>query len=161
MLQRNQLETAALSVATMRGASWSAIRLLLKPESGIELSSLAATACLTGEELLSPRQSARRGGGAELDEPSGSDAPPWKPGCGRPRPLNFWDVAARLRKLELGILIGWRRPDETDSAIRPCGTPGQELTLNPGNKEGKLLWGATDQFIVIWRTDGEEVRIEA
>ena len=59
MLQRNQLETAALSVATMRGASWSAIRLLLKPESGIELSSLAATACLTGEELLSPRQSAQ------------------------------------------------------------------------------------------------------
>ena len=71
-------------------------------------------------------------------------------------------MAARLRKLELGILIGWRRPDETDSStIRPCGTPGQKLTLNPGNKEGKLLWGATDQFIVIWRTDGEEVRIEA
>ena len=70
-------------------------------------------------------------------------------------------MAARLRKLELGILIGWRRPDDSNPAIRPCGTPGQELTLNPGNKEGKLLWGATDQLIVMRRTDGEEVRIEA
>ena len=159
MLQRNQLETAALSVATMRGASWSAIRLLLKPSSGIELSSLAATACLTGEELLSPEQSACRGGGASLDAHTSSDAPGWKPGCGRPRPLNFWDVAARLRSLELGILIGWRRPD--DHAIRPSGTPGQELNLNPTNKEARLLWGATDKLVVMRRTGGEEHRLEA
>lgn len=54
VLQRNQLETAALSVATMRGASWSAIRLLLRPSSGIELSAIAATACLIEEEMLQP-----------------------------------------------------------------------------------------------------------
>ena len=170
MLQRNQLETAALSVATMRGASWSAIRLLLKPSSGIELSSLAATACLTGEELLRPKQGARRGGGggasseehaSSSEAHSSSDALGWKPGSGRPRPLNYWDVAARLRSLELGILIGWRRTDDSHDALRPCGTPGQVLTLNPTNKEAKLLWGPTDQLIIMRRTDGEEHRIEA
>ena len=141
---------------------------MLKPSSGIELTSLDVTTCLTAEELLPPqpkRVSCRAGGGglsSPDDDASDATAPPWSPGCGRQRPLNFWDVAARLRSLELGILVGWRRHDDLHPhGARPCGTPSQKLTLNPADKEFRLLWGATDQLIVIGRTDGEEHRIEA
>ena len=52
MLPRNQLETATLTVAAMRGASWSAIRRLLDPDSGTDVAAYYARQCLSEEELV-------------------------------------------------------------------------------------------------------------
>jgi len=156
VLQRNQLETAALSVAAMRGASWSAIRLLLKPSSGIEVSALSAAACLTDDEMLRPA-----GAGGRPQRPSDGGL------ASSARLLSFWDLSARLRSLGLGILIGWRRPlnieeergrDGPGSANRmqrpvDGAAPNElHLCLNPPNKEAKLFWRPTDQIIVMRRT---------
>ena len=158
VLQRNQLETAALSVAAMRGASWSAIRLLLKPSSGIEVSALSAAACLTEDEMLRPP-----GAGAHPQRPSDGGLP----STTSARLLSFWDLSARLRSLGLGILIGWRRPVNIEEEGRRDGAgsanrmqrpaegaaPNElHLCLNPPNKEAKLYWRPTDQIIVMRNT---------
>ena len=54
VLQRNQLEVATLTVAAMRGASWSAIRRLLDADSGTDITSFYAHQCLSEEELVDP-----------------------------------------------------------------------------------------------------------
>ena len=53
-------------------------------------------------------------------------------------------------------LVADERPrvQQEEANLTGCYLPVQD-------KEGKLLWGATDQLIVMRRTDGEEVRIEA
>merc|ERR1719263_2764164 len=111
--------------------------MMLKPSSGIELSALNATACLTPEELLPKGHHGHHGNSASAEAEA-----PWRSGCGRPRPLNFWDAAARVRTIKLGILIGWRRPNDTDDKMqerRPtsgASVPGEgpvelKLSLNP------------------------------
>ena len=83
-----------------------------------------------------------------------------------PKAFNFWDLAARVRVLELGILIGWRRLPSAEelaeerkkgggSTPAPGTKAAQELKLqlNPENKEAKLLWSETDELIIVRRVD--------
>merc|ERR1719506_1619960 len=71
-----------------------------------------------------------------------------------------------MKSLGLGILIGWRRPDDVTEAeaslnkpkrwqARPS-TAGKSVdragtTVNPENKDEKKLWRAHDQLIVLKR----------
>lgn len=144
VLQRNQLETAALSVAAMRGASWSAIRLLLRPKSGIEIVSLFASDCLTQEELHQPGMPPE---GVPVPVP-----PPAAPHFARRGPVNivtnqfsFNDLSTRCRSLGLGVLIGWRRDEDDPNSDAPksykIGVAYDATELNPLNKDEKLLSG--------------------
>ena len=123
LMQRNQLETAALTVAAMRGASWSAIRRLLDADSGTDVTAFYAHQCLSEEELIAPPA--------------------------EPRRLSFWDVTARVRSLGLGTLIGWRRPaDDPEQRSKT-----HDMVVNPLDKNEKLLWRGSYQFIVLKRSN--------
>ena len=126
VLQRNQLETSALSVAAMRGASWSAIRLLLKPSSGIEVVAHSAAACLTADELLAD--------GAEPPSEEFSLVAGERSRTG-PRKFSYRDLAARMRALGLGVLIGWRRVEDTSGGLHHrAATVGTVATAQPSRR---------------------------
>jgi len=134
LMQRNQLETATLTVAAMRGASWSAIRRLLDADSGTDVTAFYAHQCLTEEELIA----------------DGHSSPP--PAGLESRRLSFWDVTARVRSLGLGTLIGWRRPaDDPEQRSKT-----HDMVVNPLDKNEKLLWRGSHQFILLKRSNNAE-----
>ena len=168
VLQRNQLETAALTIAAMRGASWSAIRRLLDPDSGTDVSAFYAHQCLTASELIDPppddappapppgARSPGRGGSGRGAGAAGAG------GGGAPRELSFWDLTVRMKSLGLGILIGWRRPNDVTEADKQkrgqtstdadrASTEPDGRLVNPSDKDEKKLWRAHDQLIVLRR----------
>lgn len=165
VLQRNQLETAALSVAAMRGASWSAIRLLLRPKSGIEIVSLFASDCLTHEELHQPGMPPEASGAQSEVQPAAAQVQV-RPSAGVnivTNQFSFNDLSTRCRSLGLGVLIGWRRDEDDPNSDAPksykIGVAYDATELNPLNKDEKLLWSPNNQLIVMRREDGFETPV--
>jgi len=165
VLQRNQLETAALSVAAMRGASWSAIRLLLRPKSGIEIVSLLVSECLTQGELHQPGVPPKASA-AQREVQSTPPAAQVRPSAGVnivTNQFSFNDLSVRCRSLGLGVLIGWRRDEDDANHDAPksykIGVAYDATELNPLNKEEKLMWHPTNQLIVMRREDGLETPV--
>ena len=130
----------------MRGASWSAIRRLLDPDSGTDVAAYYARQCLSEEELVAPT-AAPDGLGCERPraEPEGSPRR-------RTRALSFWDVTARVRSLGLGTLIGWRRPaDDPEQRSKT-----HDVVVNPLDKNEKMLWRGSYQLIVLKRSNNAD-----
>ena len=91
IFHRNYIETTALSVATHSGVSWSTLRMLLYPFGGADIELVPVASCMV------PAERARLNNHPMMGQEGG-----------RPM-LSFWDLAERVRELDMGVLIGWSR----------------------------------------------------
>ena len=149
---RNYMETTTVSVAANNSDAWSALRTLIYPAGGSELAAIPVVDAVPADKLL--------------------PTPVAAAACAEEDGLSFWEIGERVRRLGLGVLVGWHRvprpsavPEDlvrrgSLSSMTFQGTlrsfysthvaaPKHTLFVNPVDKDMPLTWCRHDRLLVV------------
>lgn len=132
---RNYLETAALAISAHSHASWIMMRRLLDPRGGVDLRSLPASVVLEAHELCDAS--------AEASSESSGLEPTF----------HFHELASRASERGHGVLLGWNRYEDSQSA------QNWHRKINPRDKLQRMRWHERDQLIVVARVGDGTVAV--
>ena len=145
---RNYMETTTVSVAANNADAWSALRTLIYPAGGSELAAIPIMDAVPVGKLM----------------PNAAQAA----ACAAEEGLSFWEIGERVRRLGLGVLVGWHRvprpsavPEElvhrgslASITLRSfyshrVAAPKHTLFVNPVDKDMPLTWCRHDRLLVV------------